>query len=243
MWKHSSNRKMQQMNPSALETRACLLGDTCFSHITACPQSCRSISLVCAGPAISLLHHVAEPGTQKELSLLTFFFQWKTDRLTSADSTEDCVSLKEEFTGQMHSVLIDRGKGMTRFNTSKRRQVAWGLYTYKWCFALYWLSAQKSIPWGTEGKADHFFLVCSAFLWDKLSPCCSNSGCPQMLAAPLKWNAVSQLTPSRLKMITVAFTKEAMMTGKKMFLKFLSNPQLLKIDIVFLSFRFHDEID
>ena len=60
-----------------------------------------------------------------------FFFQWKTDRLTSADSTEDCVSLKEEFTGQMHSVLIDRGKGMTRFNTSKRRQVAWGLYTYK----------------------------------------------------------------------------------------------------------------
>ena len=44
-------------------------------------------------------------------------------------------------------------------------------------------------------------------------------------------------------MITVAFTKEAMMTGKKMFLKFLSNPQLLKIDIVFLSFRFHDEID
>ena len=25
------------MNPSALETRAGLLGDTCFSHITACP--------------------------------------------------------------------------------------------------------------------------------------------------------------------------------------------------------------
>ena len=74
---------------------------------------------------------MAEPGTQKELTLWTLFFQWKTDRLTSADSTEDCVRLKEEFTGQMYSMLIDRGKGMTRFNTSRRRQVAWGLYPYK----------------------------------------------------------------------------------------------------------------
>ena len=116
------------------------------------------------------------------------------------------------------------GKGMTRFTTSKRGQVALGLYTYKPCFALYWLGAWKSIPWGTEGKEDHFFLVCSECFWDKLSPCCSNSSCPQMLATPLKWNAISQLTPSRLKMITVAFTKEAMMIGKKIFLEFISNP-------------------
>lgn len=57
-----------------------------------------------------------------------------------------------------------------------------------------------------------------------------------MLAAPLKLNAIIQLTPTGLKMVTVAFTKEVMMSGKKIFLKFLSYPQLLKEGQAF-SFR------
>lgn len=105
------------MNPSALEIRACPLGDKLVSAAS-----------LFACPAVLLLN---KPCLCRAYFVSIFYFQWKTDRLTLADSADDCVSLKEEFTEQIHSMLIDRGKGMTRFTTSKRGQVALGLYTLK----------------------------------------------------------------------------------------------------------------